>query len=66
MWLEGSGFTMRLSAFASAHHENLTDELLALEYRTLLGFAGDIEAVSAAELYFVAGLVPVFEVEEVP
>lgn len=37
-----------------------------MEDKILLEFADDIEAVFAAEPYFVAGLVPVFEVEKVP
>ncbi len=50
-------------AFASDHHENLTDELFVLEYTTQAELADDIEAVFAALSYLAVVLGPVFEFE---
>jgi hypothetical protein len=57
-------FIMTPSAFASAHHENLPDELTVLEYKIQVGFA-DVIDIAAAEStvgsYFVVVLMPAFE-----
>lgn len=58
-------FIMMPSAFASAHHENLPDELAVLEDKIQVGFADAIDIVaaeSAVGSYFVVVLMPAFEV----
>jgi len=58
-------FIMMPSAFVSAHHENLSDELTVLEDKIQVGF-GDAIDIAAAEStvgsYFVIVLMPAFEV----